>query len=128
MTDFLNRRRRALTERRPVAEQVAPPVTPPASVPPVAVQERPASNISNRRATVGTELVHVTSKDPARRGLRFRNSGTTTIYLGGPGVTNETACIRILAGYLWEETLAAGAQWWALSDAAGGVLNVEEIH
>lgn len=128
MTEFLHRRARAVRERRPLAEQVSPPVAPAPNVPPVAVQERPATNISNRREAVGTALVHVTSQDATRRGLRFRNSGTTTIYLGGPGVTNETACIRILAGYLWEETLAAGAQWWALSDAAGGVLNVEEIH
>lgn len=127
MNEFLHRRRRQVVERRPLAEQVSPPVTPPPAVPPVAVQERPATQISNRRENVGTALVHVTSQDPTRRGLRFRNSGTTTIYLGGSGVTNETACIRILAGYLWEETLAAGAQWWALSDAVGGVLNVEEI-
>lgn len=128
MTEFLHRRRRMVAERRPLAEQVTKPAAPEPKQIPLAVQERPAFQIGNRRVNVGTALVQVTSQDTSCRGLRFRNWGTTTIYLGGSGVTNETACHRLLNGDFWEETLAAGAQWWALSDVAGGVLCVEEIH
>lgn len=128
MSEFLQRRQAQVSNRRPIAETVSPRVVPPSTVPPTATQEQPAMEIGNRRENVGTALVHVTSRDASRRGIRFRNSGATTIYLGGPGVTNETACIRLLNGDVWEETLASGAQWWALSDVAGGILNVEEIH
>lgn len=127
MNEFLHRRRRQVVERRPLAEQVSLPVAPPPAVPPVAVQERPATQISNRRENVGTALVHVTSQDPTRRGICFRNAGATVLYIGGPGVTADTAVIRIDPGYIWEESLAAAASWYAVSSADGGVVTVQEV-
>lgn len=127
MSEFQQRRAQRRANPPPIGETVSPRAQPAPDTPPTATQILPATQISNRREIVGAQLVQVTSQDTTRRGLRFRNSGATTIYLGGPGVTNETASIRIIAGELWEEPLATAAQWWALSDAAAGVLNIEEI-
>ena len=55
--------------------------------------------------------------------LMFQNAGTTTIYLGGAGVTADSP-IQLAPGDYFEEVEAAAAQWYALSSAAGGLLNV----
>lgn len=127
MTEFLHRRRRMVTERRPLAEQVVVPRNPDATAPPIAIQEKPAAQIGDRREIVGTDLAMIARQDNTRRGIRFRNVGSTVIYVGGPGVTADTAVIRIDPGYIWEESLAAAATWYAVSSAAGGVMTVQEV-
>jgi hypothetical protein len=43
------------------------------------------------------------------------------------GVTYATAVIVLAAGDVWREETAPGAAWVAISDAAGGVLKVQEL-
>lgn len=127
MNEFLTRRRNSVAERRPLAEQVVPPRNPDPVAAPIAIQEKQASQIGDRRESVGTALVTIASQDNTRRGIRFRNVGVTVLYVGGPGVTADTAVIRIDPGYIWEEALAAAASWHAVSSAAGGAMTIQEV-
>lgn len=126
MSELIQRRQQYQRNRPPVADRVARPVAPPAGVLPTLTIEHPADQLKNHRADVGTALVRLTDPDTTRRGIRFRNTGATTLYLGGSGVTADTAVVQLLAGDIWEETLAAAASWWAVSSAAGGTLAMEE--
>lgn len=127
MSEFLKRRAEQQRKRRPLAEQVSAPAFPMPSLLPIAVQEKPAKKISERRVQVETGPAEISSHNEERRGLRFLNAGTTNLYVGGNGVTTGTAVIKLLPGDMWEELLAASAQWWAVSGAPGGLLNVMEI-
>ena len=129
MQSFLQRREANVKNRRPIAETVSPRVVPAPSsvVPPTATQEQPAADIANRIEAVGTQTVQVAAMDKTRRGIRFRNAGATNIFLGGHGVTVDTAAIKLLPGDIWEETLAAAAARYAVSSAPGGILTAEEI-
>lgn len=129
MSEFLQRRQSQVRNRRPIAENVSPRVVPAPSdvVPPTATQETTAADIANRLDTIGTQAVQVAAMDKTRRGIRFRNAGDTTLYLGGHGVTTDTAVIKLLPGDLWEETLAAAAARYAISSAPGGILTSEEV-
>lgn len=127
MSELLHRRARYARERAPLAEQVVPARVPDPVAPPIAIQDKPAAQISDRRETVGTTLVAVASQDASRRGIRFRNVGATVLYIGGPGVTADTAVVRIDPGYIWEESLAGAAAWYAVSSASGGAMTVQEV-
>lgn len=126
MSEFLNRRDHYQRNRPPLAQTVTRPVAPVPGVPPTAIIVTPADQLKNARADVGTALVRITDTDGTRRGIRFRNTGATTVYLGGSGVTAQTAIVQLGPGDLWEESLAAAASWWAVSSAAGGTLAIEE--
>lgn len=127
MNEFLRRRHDMAKNRRPLAEQVVVPRNPEPTAAPLAIQEKPAASIGDRRENVSTSLGQIASQDNTRRGIRFRNAGNTVLYIGGPGVTADTAVIRIDPGYIWEELLAAAASWYAVSSAAGGVVTVQEV-
>lgn len=127
MSEFLRRRHRMVTERRPLAEQVVVPLKPDAAAAPIAIQEKPAAQIGDRREIVGTDLTMIARQDSTRRGIRFRNVGATVLYVGGPGVTADTAVIRIDPGYIWEESLAAAATWYAVSSASNGAMTIQEV-
>lgn len=127
MSELLNRRRHYQQHRPHEADKVARPVAPPAGIAPTSTIEKPADQLKNNRADVGAALVRITDADSTRRGIRFRNTGATTIYLGGSGVTADTAVVQLSAGDIWEESLAAAASWWAVSSAVGGKLAFEEV-
>lgn len=127
MSELLNRRRHYQQHRPHEADKVARPVAPPAGIAPTSTIEQPADQLKNNRADVGAALVRITDADSTRRGIRFRNTGATTISMGGSGVTADTAVVQLLPGDIWEETLAAAASWWAVSSAAGGTLAFEEV-
>lgn len=127
MSEFLRRRHRMVTERRPLAEQVVVPRNPEPNAAPIAIQEKPAAQIGDRREIVGTDLTMIARQDSTRRGIRFRNVGATVLYVGGPGVTADTAVIRIDPGYIWEESLAAAATWYAVSSASNGAMTIQEV-
>lgn len=127
MSELLTRRQHYQRHRPPVAQTVTRPVAPVPGIMPTAVIVTPADQLKNARAEVGTTLVRITDTDGTRRGIRFRNTGATTVYLGGSGVTSETAVVQLLPSDIWEETLAAGSSWWAVSSANGGTLAFEEV-
>lgn len=57
--------------------------------------------------------------DATLRRLRVRNGhATATIALGGVGITMATAAIVLAPGDIWNESEAAGASWYAISDTA----------
>lgn len=57
--------------------------------------------------------------DATLRRLRVRNShATATIALGGAGITLATAAIVLAPGDIWNESEAAGASWYVISDTA----------
>lgn len=63
--------------------------------------------------------------DPTLKRVRFKNGHATGIIcIGGPGVTLAGAAIRLEPGDVWEETEAAGAAWYGISDLAGANVNM----
>lgn len=72
---------------------------------------------------VGTAAVVALPANGNAKMIVFLNAGGTTIYLGGSGVSNISPVV-LAAGASWIEDRAAAAEWWALSSAAGGLLNV----
>ncbi|XZG68891.1 hypothetical protein ACTSKR_09515 [Chitinibacteraceae bacterium HSL-7] len=85
-----------------------------------AVLNRPLLNVGT------TESVAAVANGD-RVALRFWNTGTTNIYIGGAGLSIADAALKLQPGDLWNETDAPAAAWVALSDAVGGVLKVQEV-
>lgn len=57
--------------------------------------------------------------DATLRSLRVRNGhATATIAIGGAGITLASAAIVLEPGDIWNETDAAGAAWFVVSDTA----------
>ena len=57
--------------------------------------------------------------DATLRRLRVRNGhATATIALGGVGITMATAAIVLAPGDIWNESEAASASWYVISDTA----------
>ena len=71
-------------------------------------------------APVSAGLVAVALvSDATLRRLRVRNGhATATIAIGGAGITRANAAIVIEPGDIWNETDAAGAAWFVVSDTA----------
>lgn len=87
-----------------------------------------ASSVLNKPIlNVGTVETTLMTGRADRIAFRVLNSGATNIAIGGPGVTYATAVIVLAAGDVWQEETAPGAAWVAISDAAGGVLKVQEL-
>lgn len=62
-----------------------------------------------------------------RIGLRALNSGITNVALLASGGSYTDAVIVLAPGEMWIEELGPAAAWVAISDAAGGVLKVQEL-
>lgn len=73
--------------------------------------------------TVGTAAVQVNAGQSGVRQIVITNIGTTTIYLGGSGVSANSP-IALAAGARYVDANAAQANWYALSSAAGGSVSV----
>lgn len=67
---------------------------------------------------VGTAAVAVISDAKAAQAV-FKNTGTTTIYLGGASVSAASPIV-LAPGDVWIDNNAAQVAWYALSSAAGG--------
>lgn len=72
---------------------------------------------------VGVAAVEVFVASASTKMIVFRNTGATTIYLGGPDVSANSP-ISLASGATWVEDAAAAATWYAISSAAGGTLAV----
>lgn len=76
---------------------------------------------------IATAATLVVSADNKRRGIRFLNSGTTVLYLGGAGVDEVNGCIKVNPGEILFESEAPSAAWFAMSVGGPGFLKVQEL-
>lgn len=78
----------------------------------------------------GAETVLVAA-NPARARVCFFNSSNPAkdIWIGSPGLNLVNACIKLAAGELWVEEVAAGAAWVAIaaSDANAATVKIQEV-
>lgn len=66
--------------------------------------------------------------DATLRRLRVRNShATATIAIGGAGITLANAAIVLSPGDIWNETDAAGAAWFVVSDTAATPVQMQGL-
>ena len=66
--------------------------------------------------------------DATLRRLRVRNGhATATIAIGGAGVTLSSAAVVLLPGDVWNETDAAGAAWYVVSDTAATPVQMQGL-
>lgn len=87
-------------------------------------------NYRKATLTVGVAQGVVASNDPERVSLLFINLGAAAIYVA-PGVgVSSIAGIRIgpagggVSVDIYEDSILPAVEWYAISDAAGGVLFV----
>ncbi len=85
----------------------------------VNVKDVPCQSIVNiAPVNAGLAAVALVADTTLRR-LRVRNGhATATIALGGNGITLATAAIVLAPGDIWNESEAAGASWYVISDTA----------
>lgn len=69
----------------------------------------------------------VVAANSSRKGVRFLNSGTTVLYLGGGGVSLANGVLKLAPGELLFESEAPGAAWFAVSDGGPGTIKVQEL-
>jgi hypothetical protein len=67
---------------------------------------------------VGVAATALTADATLRKVIFRNNHATATVGLGGAGVTLANAAIVLQPGDSWEETDAAGAAWFGVSDTA----------
>jgi|GEM_PF-5031834 len=66
--------------------------------------------------------------DPTQRILRIRNGNATgNLYIGSSTLTIANAAIVLAPGDLWIEQEAAGAAWYAISDTAGMIVQIQGL-
>lgn len=66
--------------------------------------------------------------DATLRRLRVRNGhATATIAIGGAGITLASAAVVLLPGDVWNETDAAGAAWYVVSDTAATPVQMQGL-
>lgn len=95
----------------------------------VSATVRGGSTVLNKpmiSAIGATEKVVCTARAD-RVAVRVLNSGTTNVALLAPGGNYTDAVIVLAPGEMWLEETAPAAAWVAISDAAGGVLKVQEL-
>lgn len=76
---------------------------------------------------VATASTLLTAANNKRKGIRFLNSGSTVLYVGGAGIDVVNGCLKINPGEVLFESEAPGAAWYAVSDGGPGVLKVQEL-
>jgi hypothetical protein len=96
---------------------------------PVPVRSARSAQIVNKpAAVVNTGVAQAVVSDATLAGLRFRNaSASAVVWLGGAGLTPETAAIELRPGDMWTETEAPGAAWYAVSDTNGADVRVQGV-
>jgi hypothetical protein len=84
--------------------------------------------VDHSPSAINTGAAQLLVNDSTYRLLRIRNaSNTQVIALGGAAVTLANAAIILQPGDTWEETAAAGAPWYATSDANGADVRVMAV-
>ena len=76
---------------------------------------------------VATSATLLAAANNKRKGIRFLNSGTTVLYVGGAGIDVVNGCLKLNAGEILFESEAPGAAWYAVSDGGPGVVKVQEL-
>lgn len=75
----------------------------------------------------GAEVLLVPA-NPARAALRLFNAGAKDVWIGAAGLNLVNACVKIAAGELWVEEVAAGAAWVGLCAVAdNSTIKIQEI-
>ena len=94
----------------------------------VPVQQQALSTIDDKApVTIGTTAAALVSDATLKR-LRIRNShATAVIAIGGAGVTLANGAVQLQPGDTFLEEDAAGAAWYAISDTAGTVVQVQGL-
>ena len=92
------------------------------------VKDLPCLTIVNiAPVTAGVAAVALVSDNTLRR-LRVRNGHeTATIAIGGVGITLATAAIVLAPGDIWNESDAAGAAWYVISDTAATPVQMQGV-
>jgi hypothetical protein len=95
---------------------------------PIPVQQQDLATIVDvNPVVVGTARVALIS-DPTLKRLRIRNShASAKVAIGGAGVTLANSSIILLPGDVFFEDDAAGAPWFAISDTAGAVVQLQGL-
>ena len=76
---------------------------------------------------IGVETTLLVAGNAKRRGIRFLNSGTTIVYLGGVGVDLVNGCLKIKPGEMLLESEAPSAAWYGVSEGGAGIVKVQEL-
>lgn len=77
--------------------------------------------------TIGTVAAALVSDATLKR-LRIRNShATAVVAIGGAGVTLANGAVQLQPGDVWLEEDAPGAAWFAISDTAGTILQIQGL-
>ena len=87
-----------------------------------------ATAIANTGAVqIGVASTLLVPANAKRRGIRFLNSGTTIVYLGGVGVDLVNGCLKISPGEMLLESEAPSAAWYGVSEGGAGIVKVQEL-
>lgn len=87
-----------------------------------------ATSIANTGAVpVGVASTLLVPAIAKRKGIRFLNSGTTIVYLGGVGVDLVNGCLKIAPGEMLMESEAPSAAWYGVSEGGAGIVKVQEL-
>lgn len=97
---------------------------------PVLVQQQTLATITDiapvNLVTAGAAQALIS--DATLKRLRIRNShATACVCIGGAGVTNANGAIKLQPGDVWAEDDCAGASWYAVSDTAATVIQLQGI-
>lgn len=95
---------------------------------PLNVKDVPCLNVVNiAPVSAGLAAVALVADATLRR-LRVRNGhATATIAIGGAGITLASAAVVLLPGDVWNETDAAGAAWYVVSDTAATPVQMQGL-
>lgn len=77
--------------------------------------------------SVGVAATALVAADANRKGVRFYNAGTATVYIGSSAVTTANGAIRLDPGAVWVETDAAPAAWYGISGTAAQSVRVQTV-
>lgn len=93
-----------------------------------AVNIAKATAIANTGAVpVGVASTLLVPGNAKRRGIRFLNSGTTIVYLGGLGIDLFNGCLKLSPGEMLLESEAPSAAWYGVSEGGAGTVKVQEL-
>lgn len=76
---------------------------------------------------IGVYSTLLVAANAKRKGIRFLNSGTTIVYLGGVGIDLVNGCLKIAPGEMLLEAEAPSAAWYGVSEGGAGIVKVQEL-
>ncbi|WP_314434615.1 hypothetical protein [Massilia timonae] len=96
----------------------------------VPVQKQRLATIVDREPVVlaAANTAQQLIADPTLKLLRIRNGHpSATIAIGGADVSIANAAVQLLPGDVWIEDDAPGADWYAVSDVAGAIAQIQGV-